>query len=63
LLGGHLFEIHRICRRCGGDCVGGFQQWAGQKISNDMFQTWQIQKLNKFLNERQMALLLRRIGN
>jgi hypothetical protein len=25
LLGGHLFEIHRICHRRRGDCFSGFQ--------------------------------------
>jgi hypothetical protein len=25
LLGGHLFEIHWICRRHGGDCFSGFR--------------------------------------
>jgi hypothetical protein len=39
LLGGHLFEIHWICRRRGCDCSSGGGGWSGQKTSKDIFQT------------------------
>jgi hypothetical protein len=45
LLSGHLFKIHWICRCRGGDCCSGVWGWAGRKISNDIFQTWEIRKL------------------
>jgi hypothetical protein len=58
LLGGHLFKVHWVCCRSGGDWSSGCLVWAGQKIGNDIFQTRQIQYLYiKFLNECQMVLL------
>jgi hypothetical protein len=40
LLSSHLNKIHWICCRCGGDCSSGLWGWAGQKIGNEIFQTW-----------------------
>jgi hypothetical protein len=37
LLGGHLFEIHWICRRHGGNWSSSCLVWVGQKIGNYIF--------------------------
>jgi hypothetical protein len=39
------------------NCFSGLRQGAGEKISNDIFQTWQIQKLYiEFLSRHQTAM-------